>query len=128
MGFRIEAKVRKYVLNKWRKYYKVIFYSVTIIFAYIHLFNFEISSSILLLSPLLVLPQFIAGIHFGYIRVKCGFLWGCFMHGLYNSILIGFTLISMSRSEQKPDTKNDACLSPTVKENALVPAVVDSLE
>lgn len=82
------------VLFKQEFVFKIAFYSITIIFAYIHLFNFEINNNVLLFSPLLVAPQFIVGLIFGFIRIRFGLLWAIFLHGSYNGILVSLFLIT----------------------------------
>jgi hypothetical protein len=61
---------------------------LTILFALIHISNFSYSVSLLLFAPIIVLPQFVAGFLFGFIRIKQGFIWGFFLHALHNAIFI----------------------------------------
>ena len=68
--------------------YPYFFYSLTILFALIHISNFSYSVSLLLFAPIIVLPQFVAGFLFGFIRIKQGFIWGFFLHALHNAIFI----------------------------------------
>ena len=68
--------------------YHYFFYSLTILFALIHISNFNYSVSLLLFAPIIVLPQFVAGFLFGLIRIKQGFIWGFFLHALHNAIFI----------------------------------------
>ena len=68
--------------------YPYFFYSLTILFALIHISNFNYSVSLLLFAPIIVLPQFVAGFLFGLIRIKQGFIWGFFLHALHNAIFI----------------------------------------
>ena len=68
-------------------YFKTIFYLVALLFGYIHITNFELSTTVLLLSPLLVAPQISVGLLLGMVRVKFGLLWSMGMHALYNFIL-----------------------------------------
>ncbi|TLP79626.1 CPBP family intramembrane glutamic endopeptidase [Maribacter sp. ACAM166] len=70
------------------KYFPTVFYSFTLIFGLIHLSNFELSTEVWLLSPLLVAPQIGIGFLLGFIRVKFGLVWSMTMHALYNLILI----------------------------------------
>lgn len=65
------------------------FYLIALIFGYVHLFNFTINSTTMLLSPILVAPQLSAGLFFGFIRVRFGLLWSIGLHACYNFILIG---------------------------------------
>lgn len=68
--------------------YPLYFYAVTTLFALAHLSNFNYSVSLLLFAPIVVLPQFVGGFLFGFIRIKQGFIWGFFLHALHNAILI----------------------------------------
>ena len=69
------------------KSFKYSFYIFTLIFGFIHISNFEINTNVLLLSPILILPQLLVGGYFGYIRVKFGLLWAMLLHGSYNGFL-----------------------------------------
>ena len=70
------------------KSFKQSFYTFSIAFGIIHIFNFEITTNVLLLAPLLVLPQLLVGTYFGYIRVRLGLRWSMLLHGCYNGVLI----------------------------------------
>jgi membrane protease YdiL (CAAX protease family) len=74
--------------------FRVAFYVLALTFGYIHLFNYQIDSQILAFSPLLVAPQIILGLIFGYIRVRLGFLWAVAMHACYNGILVSLFLVA----------------------------------
>lgn len=72
----------------YTRYYPYVFYFIAILFGYIHIGNFEeFSLKLLLLSPLIVLPQFILGVSLGYIRVRFGFWYAVFFHVLNNGIM-----------------------------------------
>ena len=70
-------------------HFKLIFYLLTLIFAFYHLTNFDITPIILILSPLLVSPQLVIGLLLGYIRVRLGLIWAILLHSAYNLVLIG---------------------------------------
>lgn len=74
------------------KTFKIGFYFFTLVFGLVHLTNFDITTNVLLLAPILVLPQTLVGAYFGYIRVRFGLQWSMLLHGSYNLffILIGF--------------------------------------
>lgn len=76
-------------LFKESPYFKYVFYTLTLIFGYVHIFNFEINTSTILLSPFLVAPQISIGVFLGYIRVRFGLLWSMLFHATYNFILTG---------------------------------------
>ena len=67
--------------------FKYIFYVLTLVFGYIHISNFEITTTTLLLSPLLVAPQIAVGALFGFIRVRFGLIWAILLHATYNLVL-----------------------------------------
>lgn len=68
--------------------YSLYFYSATIMFALFHLSNYNYTPNLLLFAPIVVLPQFICGFLFGFIRVKQGFIWGFFLHALHNAVFV----------------------------------------
>ncbi len=68
--------------------FRIVFYSLTFIFALMHLTNFRYSHSLLLFAPIVVLPQLIVGLFMGFLRVKHGFIWGFFLHALHNTIFM----------------------------------------
>ena len=67
----------------------IVFYLLTLTFGFYHLSNFEMSATVLYLSPLLVAPQLFIGLLLGYLRVRAGLIWTILLHALYNLILIG---------------------------------------
>lgn len=80
---------------KYKKQFKYIFYTFAILFGYIHITNFEITTNVILLSPILVLPQIILGLILGYLRVKIGLVYAMLLHALYNGVLtLPFILFS----------------------------------
>lgn len=81
-------------LFKQARLFKIAFYAIGIIFAYVHLFNFELTTNVILFSPLLVAPQFFIGLIFGFIRVRFGLLWSIFLHSLYNGLLVSLFLLA----------------------------------
>lgn len=71
-----------------KKYFKIAFYTFTILFGYVHIFNFDITTQLILLSPLLVAPQIVVGLVFGYVRVRLGLIYSMLLHACYNAVLI----------------------------------------
>ncbi|AYN67981.1 CPBP family intramembrane metalloprotease [Euzebyella marina] len=76
------------IFFKKKNYFNCIFYFLTFIFGFYHISNFELTTTTLLLSPLLVAPQLSVGIFLGFVRVKFGLLWAIIFHALYNFILM----------------------------------------
>lgn len=72
---------------KYKKQFKYIFYAFAILFGYVHITNFEITTNVILLSPILILPQVILGLILGFLRVKIGLIYSIFLHALYNGVL-----------------------------------------
>lgn len=82
------------VLFKRARVFKIAFYCIGLIFAYVHIFNFELSLNVILFSPLLVAPQFIVGLIFGFIRVRFGLIWSICLHSFYNGVLVSLFLLA----------------------------------
>ncbi len=80
-------------LLKKKKYFKTGFYVIALLFGYIHISNYELNTSVLLFSPLLIAPQFFVGLYLGYIRVKFGLLWSIALHASYNGFLLSIYLL-----------------------------------
>lgn len=73
--------------------FRIAFYAFALLFGFIHITNFELTTNVLLLAPLLVLPQILVGAYFGYIRVRFGLLWSMLLHGSYNAVFILLSFI-----------------------------------
>ena len=84
---------RKYTVlieRFWDIYFKWVYYGSIIMFGSLHITNFELTKENLLLLPFLTLPQLIAGIYTGYIRVKYGFIYTLIFHSMNNLISLLF--------------------------------------
>ncbi|WP_397362652.1 CPBP family intramembrane glutamic endopeptidase [Olleya sp. R77988] len=79
-----------------KKYFRIVFYAFALLFGYMHLFNFNITTQILILSPLLVATQIILGLVFGYIRVRFGLIYSILLHMFYNGIIVIPVVLVMS--------------------------------
>lgn len=99
--------IEGFLRQKWTRIYKVVFYSVALIFGFIHVSNFEYSTALFILAPILVAPQILGGLLFGYMRVKHGFFWGYFLHAGHNAFFLSLALLCMSELEQKLNISND---------------------
>ncbi|MBM1106890.1 CPBP family intramembrane metalloprotease [Aurantibacter crassamenti] len=82
------------IFFKDKPYFKFIFWALTLVFGFYHITNFEITTTILILAPLLVLPQIVVGAMLGFIRVRLGLLWAIGLHATYNLILLGPLLLA----------------------------------
>lgn len=88
--------------NLYTRYYGWFFYSATVLFAVMHLMNFKLNLHIVLLTPVLVLPQFLLGLVLGYIRVKQGIGWAIALHAIYNGILLSLAYTGMQAETPSP--------------------------
>ena len=78
-------------------HYPYLFYGLALLFAIVHLMNYTLSWQVVLLSPVLVLPQFILGTVLGYLRMRQGMAWAIALHITYNSILLALTYYGMQQ-------------------------------
>ncbi|MEW7280691.1 CPBP family intramembrane glutamic endopeptidase [Aquimarina sp. 2201CG1-2-11] len=92
----------------WNQKFKLVFYSTALLFALVHLTNYQLSLTVILVVPILILPQFIGGILIGYIRLRSGFIWGILLHALNNAILLVPIALGISKAFTTLDIKNDA--------------------
>ena len=72
----------------YEKAFKWIFYGFAILFGYVHISNYELTTNVLLISPILVAPQIILGLFLGLIRVRLGLIYAILFHAVYNAILV----------------------------------------
>jgi membrane protease YdiL (CAAX protease family) len=92
------SKISSKLERIYQNYFPVIFYLSTIIFAFIHIFNYANFRGLFIALPLLVAPQFLLGLLLSYIRMRYGISWSIFYHILHNSLaalpIIFYTQIS----------------------------------
>jgi hypothetical protein len=74
------------------KHLKILLYISAILFGVVHVSNYTNVGSLWWITLLLILPQLLVGFVLPFIRLKFGFWWSVFAHGLYNFIF-GFTLL-----------------------------------
>ena len=98
-GAQNKSKLEIFLKNLWSKNFKTILYLSAILFAYVHIFNYEYSTTILLLSPILIAPQFVIGLFLGYLRMKYNLVLGYFMHAIHNAIFLIPFIFMMGPSE-----------------------------
>lgn len=89
-------KITSYLKQIWDRKFNVVFYTTTLLFALMHITNYEFSLSVILLAPLLIFSQFVGGFLIGYLRIKAGFIWGVALHMSGNAILMLPIIISLS--------------------------------
>ena len=89
-------KVKSVFGKFWQRNIKWIYYISCLSFAWIHIFNYELSLLNLLFLPLITLPQLMSAIINGYTRLVFGFQYPLFFHFVNNLISIGLTQLAFS--------------------------------
>ncbi|GEM_PF-168012 len=88
--FLIKKNVPEVVITLLRKNVKSIIIFSIFSFGLIHITNIlkfhSIEYSLLMIYPIYVIPQFIMGYFISNLRIKCGFLWGLYLHFIINLI------------------------------------------
>ena len=69
------TRVKGLIQTVWIKYFKYIFYFSILMFALLHLRNFELTTRHIFFIPIIILPQLISGTIFGFTRMKYGIAW-----------------------------------------------------
>lgn len=86
----------------WRRYYRWrfpwVFHLTALAFAGVHLNNFRLADTAYWMLPLLVLPQWSAGLVLGWMRVRRGIGAAMLLHGLFNAGPILIIMLVLSRS------------------------------
>jgi len=80
--------INKMFEDFYKKAFRWIFYGFAILFGYVHISNYELTTNVLLISPILVAPQIILGLFLGLIRVRLGLIYAILFHAVYNAILV----------------------------------------
>jgi membrane protease YdiL (CAAX protease family) len=104
-GARNEKKAETVLTSLWKKKYTYIFYFSAILFGIVHITNYKLSYTILLLSPILIAPQILVGLFIGFLRVRYGFVWGFLLHALHNAVFVGIGILSMSHHSEIINTE-----------------------
>lgn len=102
LAFRDTAQ--KSLQSAYLYHYGWVFYGATTLFALLHLINFTPNLQIVLLAPLLVLPQLLLGLILGYLRVRLGMIWAIALHGLYNGLILVLAYSGMQADAASPAT------------------------
>jgi hypothetical protein len=76
------------------RHFGLFFYTSSGLFAAVHLMNFVSLAEIpLLLTPLLVLPQFVGGTILGYIRMRYGLKYAILNHAAFNALFFSLSIL-----------------------------------
>ncbi len=76
----------------YKNNFNIIFYFFAVLFALMHISNYEFTLDTLLLAPIITLPKLISSFIAGFVRVKYGFIYCLFLHSCHN--MIPFLIIS----------------------------------
>lgn len=91
--FFISTKYKTNLNFYWNANFKWIYYFSIILFAFVHITNFEINIKNLMLMPLLTLPQLVGGIFNGYVRMNYGFIYAILLHSINNLVAVSFSVL-----------------------------------
>lgn len=86
-------QISAYFGKVWDHKFTYIYYLSAVIFAWLHIFNFELTLTNVLLLPILTLPQLFSGLIMGYMRINFGFQYPLLFHIATNSVLIGLDIL-----------------------------------
>lgn len=83
---------------RYRRAFPVLFHVASLLFAGVHLYNFNLHHTPLWLLPLLVLPQWLTGLVLGWLRVKRGIGASMLLHAIFNGgpLLIVWLVLHMA--------------------------------
>ncbi|MCW3789586.1 CPBP family glutamic-type intramembrane protease [Plebeiibacterium sediminum] len=68
----------------WNNNSGIVFYTIAALFGVLHIFNLEIRTQDLFFLPLILLPFFIYGLTFGYMRIRFGLIYSVLLHMMVN--------------------------------------------
>ncbi|WP_025604191.1 CPBP family glutamic-type intramembrane protease [Pontibacter actiniarum] len=72
----------------WKRHFGLVFYTSCVLFALLHLVNYQNIHLPLFLALLLVLPKFVGGFFLGYTRLRLGLAWAVGQHMFINAIAL----------------------------------------
>src|SRR5690606_34309344 len=79
----------------WERHFGKVFYTFAVVFALVHLANYENLRLPAALIPLLVVPQFIGALFWGYMRLRFSLTWAMVGHGLFNALSVGIAYLAL---------------------------------
>lgn len=87
-------RIKKSLELFWKNNFRWILYFFCFGFAWVHIFNYELTLEHLLLMPIITMDKLVSAMCYGYTRVNYGFIYSLAIHMLNNSI--GFTVGMLS--------------------------------
>ena len=83
--------------QEWRWLnFPFVFYLSILVFAFVHVYNFDLAPSKWYLTPLMVMPQFILGAFIAWVRIRLSMVHCIFIHMLNNAIPMIVVLLNQS--------------------------------
>ena len=79
----------------WENNIRWIYYLSCVLFAWLHIFNFELNLTNVLLLPIITLPQLFSATIAGYTRLSFGFKYPLFVHMGTNLLFISLTFLPL---------------------------------
>jgi hypothetical protein len=77
----------------WKVNRRKIFYGLLLIFSLPHLINYELTTELLIFSPIVILPHLVAGFIYSYARLSSGIILAICVHSFNNGIIPLISLI-----------------------------------
>ena len=111
LGFNIYFAIRRLNVPRLQRIYtkfpRLIFYLSVVLFGAIHISNYD--SRVWAFMPLLVLPQCVAGLFLGFVRIRYGFGWAIFAHALHNGCVMApfLLMLGLGSSELRSQIGQD---------------------
>ncbi len=93
IGFVMMEKVGPHLEKLWTRRFGFLVGFSIILFGFVHLGNYTLTTEIILFSPIIILPQIVIGFFLTYLRVRFGLIWGYFMHALHNGLFLSIALL-----------------------------------
>jgi len=79
--------VHRATFATWNRFFPHLVWASTLLFATIHIFNYNLYAgmgALAILTPLLVVSQFLGGWILAFTRVRFGIGWSMLQHGFFN--------------------------------------------
>jgi hypothetical protein len=83
----LNQKIVNLLSEFWKTNRRKIFYGLLLIFSLPHLANYELTSELLIFSPIVILPHLVAGIIYSYARLSSGIILAICIHSFNNGII-----------------------------------------
>jgi len=79
-------RFEKMIVEFWEKEFSKIFYVFLFLFVLRHLDQYDFSLTTLPILLIILFPQFVTGVFLSFTRIRLGFAYAVFLHGVWNSL------------------------------------------